>query len=256
MDWLKQRTRTTPNNLALIIAEQSWTYAELDQQTDQLCQRLISSGVVPGQLVAMLMAAGVEFVCLVHGLARLGATLLPLNGRLTLPELSWQLDHTQAAWLIYDEAEAARAAGLVAASPGPLSLIGLERLTVSAERLAVNFESSFDRSAVQAIVFTSGTTGQPKGVMLTFENHFWSANASAYRLGLDPNDRWISCLPLYHVGGLAVLFRSCLYGTAVILHQRFDIEAINHTLEAQQGSLISVVPTMLYRLLETRRFLA
>jgi O-succinylbenzoic acid--CoA ligase len=76
--------------------------------------------------------------------------------------------------------------------------------------------------------------------------------ASAYRLGVERGDRWLSCLPLYHVGGLAVLFRSCLYGTAVIMHDGFHIEAINESLDTQQVTLISLVPTMLYRLLQAR----
>ncbi len=106
----------------------------------------------------------------------------------------------------------------------------------------------------QSVVFTSGTSGKPKGVLLTFANHFWSANASAYRLGIDPNDIWLSVLPLYHVGGLAVLFRSCLYGTAVSLHTRFDLASINHDLDTNPITLISLVPTMLLRLLQSRTF--
>src|SRR5690606_31876585 len=106
--------------------------------------------------------------------------------------------------------------------------------------------------AVQAIVFTSGTTGQPKGAMLTYGNHFWSAMASAYRIGVLPGDRWLSILPLYHVGGLAVLFRSCLYGTAAVLQEGFEVEAVNRSLDEEAITLASLVPTMLYRLLPAR----
>ncbi len=116
------------------------------------------------------------------------------------------------------------------------------------------YHSPFTINNFQSVVFTSGTSGQPKGVLLTFANHFWSATASAYRLGLDPNDLWLSVLPLYHVGGLAVLFRSCLYGTAVSLHQRFDLATINHDLDTNPITLISLVPTMLHRLLQSRTF--
>ena len=88
--------------------------------------------------------------------------------------------------------------------------------------------------------------------MLTLENHFWSAVASAFRLGVDPQDRWLLCMPLYHVGGMAIVLRSCLYGTAVVLHSRFEPAAVNEALEAQQITLVSLVPTMLHRLLEAR----
>ena len=110
----------------------------------------------------------------------------------------------------------------------------------------------FSINHFQAVVFTSGTSGKPKGVPLTFNNHFYGAMASAYRLGVMPDDVWLSCLPLYHVGGLAVIWRSCLYGTAVNLHPRFILEEVNRALDTLPITLISLVPTMLYRLLETR----
>jgi len=88
--------------------------------------------------------------------------------------------------------------------------------------------------------------------VLTFDNHLSSANASAYRIGIDVNDRWLSCLPLYHVGGLAVVFRSCLYGTAIVLHKRFDVDAFHASLGRDAVTLTSVVPTMLHRLLQSR----
>ena len=111
---------------------------------------------------------------------------------------------------------------------------------------------SFDPNGLQAIVFTSGTTGRAKGALLTFANHHASATASAWRLGVLPEDRWLCCLPLYHVGGLAVVLRSCLYGTAVVLHDRFDAQAISHSLDTQNITLVSLVPTMLIRLLDLR----
>ncbi len=114
--------------------------------------------------------------------------------------------------------------------------------------------SQFTIHNCQAVVFTSGTSGKPKGVPLTFNNHFYSAMASAYRLGVLPDDVWLSCLPLYHVGGLAVIWRSCLYGTAVNLHPRFILEEVNQALDSLPITLISLVPTMLYRLLETRTY--
>ena len=101
----------------------------------------------------------------------------------------------------------------------------------------------------QAIVFTSGTTGYAKGAIITFANHFWSAAGSADRLGIVPGERWLACLPLYHVGGLAVLFRSCLYGTAVVLHESFDATAVRRSLRDDGITLVSLVPTMLSRLL-------
>ena len=109
-----------------------------------------------------------------------------------------------------------------------------------------------DLREVHSIVFTSGTTGRPKGAMLTYGNHLWSAVASAFRLGTGPQDRWLLCMPLYHVGGIAIVLRCCLYGTTVVLQEGFDPVAVNQALDTQGVTLISLVPTMLHRLLEVR----
>ncbi|MEZ4516495.1 MAG: o-succinylbenzoate--CoA ligase [Chloroflexota bacterium] len=105
------------------------------------------------------------------------------------------------------------------------------------------------QDAIQAIVFTSGTTGRPKGAMLTYANHFYNAVGSAFRLGILPSDQWLVCMPLYHVGGMAIILRACLYGIAVILHDGFSPERVSSDLERLPISIVSLVPTMLFRLL-------
>jgi O-succinylbenzoic acid--CoA ligase len=105
---------------------------------------------------------------------------------------------------------------------------------------------------VATVMFTSGTTSAPKPVYLTLGN--WEANAvgSALALGLDPNERWLCVMPLAHVGGLSILLRSTMYGTTVILHERFDTDAVLAELmdPARRVTLVSLVPTMLARLLD------
>ncbi len=245
-DWLTNRVQTTPRRTAIIMGEQQWTYAELDQMVNSVCGRLQSAGVEPGDFIGVLMPNCLEYVCIIHALARLNAILVPLNTRLTEAELAWQVAHVGCKLVLCQEE--------------------IEWLMVNSQWLMVNsswltIEASlplnhlpFSINHLQAVVFTSGTSGKPKGVPLTFNNHFSSAMASAYRLGVDPHDVWLSCLPLYHVGGLAVIWRSCLYGTAVNLHPRFILEAVNHALDILPITLISLVPTMLYRLLETRTY--
>ena len=101
-------------------------------------------------------------------------------------------------------------------------------------------------------MFTSGTTSAPKPVYLTSGN--WEANAigSALALGFDLNERWLCVMPLAHVGGLSILMRSTLYATTVILHERFDTDAVLSELmdPARAVTLVSLVPTMLARLLD------
>ena len=87
---------------------------------------------------------------------------------------------------------------------------------------------------------------------MTYGNMFNSAMASAYRIGHLPDDRWLCVLPLYHVGGLSILIRAVLYGITVDLHDGFDVDTINHALTHDDITLISLVPTMLHRLLDAQ----
>lgn len=107
-----------------------------------------------------------------------------------------------------------------------------------------------ETSDVAVVLFTSGTTSAPRPVELTYDN--WEANArgSAQALGLDPGERWLCALPLAHVGGLSILIRSVIYGTTAVLHERFDAERVTRALGEDGITMVSLVPTMLSRLLD------
>jgi O-succinylbenzoic acid--CoA ligase len=88
--------------------------------------------------------------------------------------------------------------------------------------------------------------------MLTYGNHLWSAIGSALNLGLREDDRWLACLPLFHVGGLAILLRGAIYGTGAIVHDGFDPARINASIDRDGVTIISVVANMLQRMLDER----
>jgi O-succinylbenzoic acid--CoA ligase len=114
----------------------------------------------------------------------------------------------------------------------------------------VELRTAHDPDATHSVIHTSGTTGEPKPVELSFGNHAASAAASADALEVDPGDRWLCPLPLHHVGGLGVLVRCAVNHTTAVLHERFDAERVKRTLEAGDVTLASLVPTMLVRLRE------
>ena len=98
---------------------------------------------------------------------------------------------------------------------------------------------------------TSGSTGAPRPIELTYGNWLWSALGSAAALGVDPADRWLCTLPPTHVGGLSILLRSAIYATGVVVHERFDTERVLAELHDPGGpTLVSLVPTTLARLLD------
>jgi O-succinylbenzoic acid--CoA ligase len=111
---------------------------------------------------------------------------------------------------------------------------------------------SDDGAQPLAVMHTSGTTSEPKPVTLSHGNFFASALGSAVALGLDPGERWLCPMPLTHVGGLSIPLRSAIYATTVVLHDRFETEAVLRELmdPGRRITLVSLVPTMLGRLLD------
>jgi O-succinylbenzoic acid--CoA ligase len=215
-----QQARLNPAGAAVTDGEREIGYAALDAEASRMARRLAAGGVRRGDRVAALLPAGFDFVVLLHALPRLGAVLTPIN-----------------------PAESRRQLELAGAR-----MVVEEPLTGEEEQ--VDLLTYADPDSVQAVIFTSGTTGEPRPVELTFGNHHASAVASAERLGVDPADRWLCPLPLFHVGGLAVLLRSAIYGTTAVVHDGFDTERVRAALESGDVSLASLVPTMLGRLRE------
>ena len=103
------------------------------------------------------------------------------------------------------------------------------------------------------LIATSGSSGRPKAVMLTGRNLASGAIASASRTPLRPSDRWLVCLPMFHIGGYSILVRCALAGAEAVLHQGFDPDRVAHALAAERISHISLVPTMLAQLLDLGR---
>jgi O-succinylbenzoic acid--CoA ligase len=244
LDWLAQSARANPLGTALEYAERRWTYTALGDAAGRMGGWLAAQGVRPAARVAVLMDADADTVVLIHALIRIGAVLVPLNTRLTSDELAYQVTLARVDALVYAGEHHANTA---AALPCPLKL-DLAGLDTGAPPLPPRV---IDLAAPQAIIFTSGTSGRPKGVVLTYANQYASAVASAFRIGTLPSDRWLCVLPLYHVGGLAILLRSALYGTGVILQRGFDVAQVNAAVDTG-ATLVSLVPTMLYRLLAAR----
>jgi O-succinylbenzoic acid--CoA ligase len=242
-DFLAMRANTSPNATALIANGQTWTYAQLQQDTACLCAYLAHLGVHKGENVALLAPSSAETVIAIHALARLGAVLVPLNTRLTVTELALQIRLADCQRVLYGAgfADSAHALGITAHA-----LPALDSLPISAEWQ----DSDAPLTATSALVFTSGTSGTPKAATLTRANFFYSAMASAYHIGTLPHDRWLCVLPLFHVGGLSIVYRACLYGIALDLVPKFDAPTLAQYLAQTAVTLISLVPTQVYRLLE------
>jgi O-succinylbenzoic acid--CoA ligase len=244
-DWLAARAALTPERLALACDSRRLGFAELDDLVAATAAGLCEVGVRPGDRVAVVARNGLDFVRIVHALPRIGAILVPLHVRWTATEMAAAVCDCRAAVVLHDDTldTDAAARAFPAARCVPSDVVGS---TGRSEPQRVNL------SATHSILYTSGTSGAPKGPRLTFGNHLWSAVASALNLGLRPDDRWLACLPLYHVGGLAILLRSIVYGMPVVLHDRFDPDRVNRAIDEEGVTILSVVSNMLLRMIEAR----
>jgi O-succinylbenzoic acid--CoA ligase len=225
-DLLSLRARTHADSPAVVAGGRTTTYAELEARAGVTARRLAALGLAQGDRVATTLSPGVEFATLLHAAAKLAATLVPLNTRLTDGERRAQVEAAGSP-LVLDEPPDGPEADL-----GPRSPRGL------------------DPDEPWTLLFTSGTTGRPKPVALSHRNHVASAVGSAWALGVAPDDRWLCVLPTFHVGGLAILVRSALYGTAAVVHERFDAERAAAALAGGEVTLASLVPTMLGRIVD------
>lgn len=226
-----------PGRLALKSERHEWTYAELEAAVAATTEALVARGLGMGEHLALEFPPeeGALLAVTLHAAHRLGLlpVLVPTNATAAERELlraKAQTDFVLTAEVIAEPAAAAAAGPLVPEPEPPLRRL----------------------DAPAAVVFTSGTAGSPRAVVLTQGNFHWSAIASGRNLGVLPGDRWLCCMPLHHVGGISIVTRSAAYGTAVVLHARFDAEAVNHAIDHDEITLLSLVPTMLARLLQAR----
>ena len=248
-DWMRARAAMTPDRVAIVAAGGETSFAELDVRVDAVARALVARGVGEGDRVALLFPNGATFVELAHAAPRAGAIVVPLNTRLSHDELAWQLRDAGASLLVYDDLTSAAALAISAAT-GVAALHADEMTQAFGDDPPLRYDRPLDR--VHSIIYTSGTTGTPKGAMLTYGNHAASAAASAANLGVRDDDRLLASLPMFHVGGLAVLLRGVLYGNAVVVHESFDPGQVNAAIDRDGVTTISVVANMLRRMLEKR----
>lgn len=231
-NWLAQRAETCPDRPALVAGGETIAYAELEAEATLAARRLAAHGVRRGAKVALSMEGVPAQVVLLHGLIKVGAVVVPLSPRLS---------------------DAERDAVLAAEKP-ELDLGDACQLPQTEADLPLLGEHDMDD--VHCRILSSGSTGAPHPVPLTYGNHLWSAVGSAFNIGVRPDDRWLCCLPLAHVSGLSIAMRSAIYGTTMILHDGFDVDRIGDSLKTGEATVVSLVSTMLMRLLEAGADLA
>jgi fatty-acyl-CoA synthase len=237
-DLLAERARLTPDRIAIIAVEtgERLTYAELNARAEVAAASVISAGVNPGDRYGILFHNSIDFLALFFAAAKCGAIVVPLSTRATAheldaiaadcgmtvcfkgPEFTWERGHP------------VRTAGETPALPGekPYSLL-----------------------------YTSGTTGKPKGVMIPKRQLYWNGYNTAVNWGLREDDVSPIYTPLYHAGGVAAfLIPIFTVGGTIVLHRGFDAAEVLRTIERERCTVILGVPTTLKMLMDAPEFAA
>lgn len=231
---------------ALITAETEMNYGEYFAAIRQAADWLRKQGVNPGDRVGMWGEASAEFIVLLLGLIASGAVACPLSTRLKATQIPRYLKTIGSRKLLYfnNVKNCEPPPGVAGVDAGQFRLA-----TPSAEEPVSAWRQLFleDAHRPATVIFTSGSAGHPKGALLTLANHLYSAAGSNQNIPFEPGDRWLLSLPLYHVGGLSLLFRGLLGGGALVLPSAG--QKLEDAIRRRKITHLSLVATQLYRLL-------
>lgn len=262
--WPRRRAGMTPNKPALVQDGTVTTYAELDRATTRLAHGLRARGVNRGERVAFLGLNSVELVIAMFATAQLGAVFVPLNTRLATPELSYLLEHSSPRLLLVEDtfsaaAEQARADGNRPADGGPETVGFSRRAGSGLNELMAEKEEPIDEpiglDELFMIQYTSGTSGRPKGVMLTHGNVIWNVYNLLVDIDVGSEEIALVTAPLFHTAALnQVLFPTVLKGGTALVEASFDPARAIDLIERERVTLLFGVTTMYLALSQSPRF--
>jgi fatty-acyl-CoA synthase len=241
-----------PAGIALATDDEEVTYADLAARVEATARHLNDLGVGPGERVAYLGPNSVDtFVCF-FATARLGAIFVSLNTRLAGPEIAYILDDSGSVVLVHGPECAPLVAAADPAAHGVkhlLTIDELRRMTLSSAGAVSWPDRLVDHDAAALILHTSGTTGRPKGAVLTHGNITWNTVNQLAHLDVLSTDVALCVAPLFHVTGLGqVSMPTLLKGGTVVVVPKFDAGSFLRLIERRRASSFSAVPTMLQML--------
>jgi fatty-acyl-CoA synthase len=212
--WIRDRARTTPQRVAIDYLGRTITYAELDAASERLAISFLARGLERGDRVATLTGNSPEHVAVFFACAKAGLILAPLSWRLAARELAYQLDDAEPAVFLVEEEQVS----LAEAIGRPF-----EALSIPNDLVAQSHKPEVADDDPLLLVYTSGTTGRPKGALLTHANCFWTNLSFDLATGVSADDVVLQMLPQFHCGGWNVhALLAWWKGATVVLERSFE----------------------------------
>jgi acyl-CoA synthetase (AMP-forming)/AMP-acid ligase II len=265
--FITKRAALAPHSEALvdIASGQRFTYAELNARCNRVANGLVATGVDRGDRVATLLMNGCEFVEVFFGAAKVGGVIVALNWRLVADELAFILADSGAETLVFGSvfdkvvaelqsrgSEATRVQNWIyVGDPAecPDFASGYEDFLKGASAEEPEIRAVDDD--LLFIMYTSGTTGLPKGVMHSHETTLWASLTGLVTADMRWGDRYLLCLPLFHVGALNPLITTVHRGGTAVVMAQFDPQKIWQIYEEERITVTLAVPAMLNFMLQT-----
>lgn len=244
--WLNKQAYLAPQQIAIEkITGETITFLELKQKAQSFARKLATIGVKASDSIGILSTNQPEMIIIIHALSYLGAVSVLLNHRLTEQELSFQIEDADVSLLLMsDDLE-----GKYTITHPNLSIYSFSEMKNKGEQ-PIPLKEELDLNDPFTMMYTSGTTGKPKGAIHTYRNYWWSAMGSMLNLGLEAKDKWLACLPMFHIGGLSIFIRSVIYGIPVGFMEKFQVEEALQWIHEKNVTIMSVVTLMLKKMID------
>lgn len=243
---IREFAHATPRTIAIIDGDRTLTFGAVNERASRLASGLLKAGLKKGDTVALLLGNRFEYPEIAAGLAMAGLILVPLNPRQVANEIAFVLEHANIQAIIVDSALA-----------GNLPSSGLPKVifAIDGNDVGKNYEDFLAASSAVdprvptlesdpfCITYTSGTTGQPKGVMISHRSRSLTFYATALEWGLGPNTRTVAVAPMYHGAGFAFGYAPVFTGGTVVMQRKFDPDETLQMVQDQRIESMFLVPT-------------